>query len=170
MSGLPFPVSNHKWVLIQEARHPLIQDLIKIWEESPGYILPQNSFIKDKARLENFIDALIELERNRLKVPLRPVKDQAPESDPNWEKNLMKALSSAAVATPKPAEKSSIPKINLTELKIPGLEEKFAKLKEPVVDLLPEKAVNQRPTSLHLIFLYAISLSAFALACYAIKY
>ncbi len=183
MSGFPFPTSTHKWMGVPEAKHPLIQDLIKLWEESPGYILPQQSFIKDRPKLEAFIDALIEMQKQKAMMPAKvamakpsvvsgAVSNNEAASkveDPNWEKNLASALAMSKVTT---TNKASAPMpaplaLPVDLVKDARLQDKLAELKKleplPITQTKAPKAKN-----IHLIILYAISMSAFVLACVAL--
>jgi len=199
MAGIPsFPKSSNKWEKILEAKHPLIQDLIRVWDESPGYILPEWSFIRDKVKLGKLIDSMIEYEQQKKIAAAQPkVAPQNSPDDPHWEKNLKQAISTVALANAKKAESASplakIPGLAAiaglgekpTETKVPELpssppalpklppvaEEKLAKLKlmNAPVESAPKVAATENPTSIHFILLYAISVSAFILACYAIK-
>lgn len=186
MSGFPFPTSTNKWMGVTEAKHPLIQDLIKLWEESPGYILPQESFIKDRAKLEAFIDALIDMQKQKALMPAKVampkpsvVSGAASNSeaaskgeDPNWEKNLASALAMTKVNTttkvsaPMPAPLA----LPADLVKDPKLQGKLAELKR--LEPLPTPVVQTetpRTKNIHLIILYAVSLSAFVLACIALR-
>ena len=187
MSGFPFPNSTNKWIGVPEAKHPLIQDLIRLWEESPGYILPQNSFIKDRAKLESFIDALIENQKQKLQMPAKPPvvmsKSSAPAllntptkneaankgQDAAWEKSLVSALAMTRI-DPKPSE-SKLPAIpefpDLT--KIPGAAEKFADLKALENISLETKKEAPAALNIHILILYGLSLSAFILSIIAFK-
>ena len=192
MSGFSFPSSQNKWTGIAEAKHPLIQELIKLWEESPGYILPQGSFIKDKAKLEALIDSLIEAHKQKpLATKVAPVKAVAPveAEDAEWEKKLLRELSSAKLQTkmpPKADVTAPLPPLpDLTKLAIPKgdkavSEEKLAQLKL-ISQVSPElkidtsiiengtKPASRGRSSVHLIILYAISGTAFILALIALS-
>jgi len=185
MSGFPFPTPTHKWMGIPEAKHPLIQDLIKLWEESPGYILPQQSFIKDRPKLEAFIDALVEVQKQKALMPAKvaiakPAVSAAANNieaaskgeDPNWEKNLASALAMSKVNTTNKANAPMPAPLALpADLAIdPKLQGKLAELKrlEPLPMAVPQTE-TPRTKNIHLIILYAVSLSAFVLACIALK-
>jgi hypothetical protein len=184
--SFPFPNSTNKWTGLVEAKHPLIQDLIRLWEESPGYILPQNSFIKDKAKLEAMIDSLIEMQKQKAQLPAKallnkpavatvanaPAKtNQKSEEDTQWEKSLSSALAMTRV-NPTQNTDSKLPPIpafpDLT--KIPGAAEKLAELK--VLDTIaiaePKKEIA-KPINIHILILYGLSLSAFILSIIAFK-
>ncbi len=191
MSGFPFPTSTHKWQGMSEAKHPLVRDLIKLWEESPGYILPQGSFISDRTKLEALIDSVIEMQKQKANMPVRSVAPKAVESenknpdDPDWEKKLVRALSSTAVATKK-VELSKVPALagmpplpgvpNLPTVKSGGpalpaaAEERFAKLKmaEPAPLIVPQTVAPPQNITKHLMVLYALCASAFIIACYSL--
>lgn len=187
MSGLPFPNSTNKWSGLSESKHPLIQDLIRIWEESPGYILPQNSFIKDKVKLEALIDSLIEMQKQKVQLPAKALLVKAPsmeapahveqkaapleksEEDKNWEKNLASALAVTRI-NPKAASDSKVPKLPAFPdlAKIPGAAEKLAELK--VLDNVVEQPKEApKAMNVHLIVLYALSLSALIIALIAYR-
>lgn len=188
MSSLPFPNSTNKWSGLSESKHPLIQDLIRIWEESPGYILPQNSFIKDKAKLEALIDSLIEMQKQKAQLPakallVRPTSASAAisstaskaapveksEEDKSWEKNLASALAVTRI-NPKAGSDSKVPAIPaFPDLsKIPGAAEKLAELKVLDNVIEPPKAIP-KTINIHVIILYAISLSAFIISLIAYR-
>ncbi|MEZ4815570.1 MAG: hypothetical protein R3A80_10255 [Bdellovibrionota bacterium] len=182
MTGFPFPNSSNKWTGMAEAKHPLIQDLIKLWEESPGYILPQSSFIKDRTKLEAFIDSLIEAQKQKSLAPVKtpaPQKAKMPEpaekkSDEDWEKNLASALALTKVELKKNEGRPSvhtnpIPANTGEFLKVPlKAQEKLAALK--IVETLPPVDTNApKVFNYHLIILYAVSMSAFILSLVALK-
>lgn len=173
---------------IPEAKHPLIQDLIRLWEESPGYILPQNSFIKDKAKLEAMIDSLVEMQKQKVQLPPTALLNKpavgvistAPISaktnhksleDTQWEKSLSSALAMTRV-NPTQNTDSKLPPVpafpDIT--KIPGAAEKLAELKVLDSITIPEtKKEIAKPINIHILILYGLSLSAFILSIIAFK-
>lgn len=185
MSSFPFPNSSNKWIGIPEAKHPLIQDLIRLWEECPGYILPQNSFIKDRAKLESFIDALVENQKQKAQTPAKPpvvmakspvlntpIKSEAATKgqDAAWEKNLMSALAMNRMESKGPQD-SKLPAIpEFPDLaKIPGVADKLADLKALDNIALEPKKIAPTPMNIHILILYGLSLSAFMISIFLLK-